>query len=242
VVGDRAVSIAETGGPDIHFTVGTKAGKSFDTKYVFLASGAHRRRLKVPGEDKFEGKGVVYCSICDAPLFKDKTVAVVGGGNAALEAVIDLLPYAPKIYMLVRGAEFRGDAVTQEKVRTHENVKVMFQAEIKEILGDDLVTGVKYLDKAAGEEKELALEGVFVEIGSVPNSDFVKDLVDLNERGEVIVDHKTQQSSHPGIWAAGDVSDVRYKQNNISAGDAVKAVLHIYETMTKTAHPKEPSR
>lgn len=229
--GDMIESIGKSGD---HFFLKSKSGKSFETKYVLLASGAHRKRLGVPGEDKFEGKGVVYCSICDAPLFKDKTVAVVGGGNAALEAVIDLLPYAKKIYVLVRSGELKGDAVTQEKVKTHDNVEVIFNAVMNEVLGNDFVTGARYTDTASSSQKDIALEGVFVEIGSIPNSDMVKDLVDLNERGEVVVDHRTQASSCPGIWAAGDVSDVRYKQNNISAGDAVKATLHIYETMVKS--------
>lgn len=247
--GDLASGIEKTAAG---FTVKTRDGKSLETKYIFLASGSRRRRLGVPGEDKFEGKGVVYCSICDAPLFKDKTVAVVGGGNAGLEAVIDLLPYAKKIYLIVRSGALKGDAVTQEKVATHANVEIIYNATTTEIVGNDFVTGLRYVDtpgspaaagaadsaggaSGAGAPKELALEGVFVEIGALPNSEFVKGLVDMNELGEVIVDHKTQATSLPGIWAAGDVSDVRYKQNNISAGDAVKAVLHIYETITKTA-------
>jgi alkyl hydroperoxide reductase subunit AhpF len=230
LLGDRAEAVERSGEG---FTIKTKNGKTLETKRIFLASGARRKRLGVPGEDKFEGKGVVYCSICDAPLFKDKTVAVVGGGNAGLEAVIDLLPYSKKIYMLVRSGDLKGDAVTQEKVRTHDNVEVIFNAVVEEVLGEDMVTGVRYMDNSANVAKELTLEGVFVQIGSIPNSDFVKGLVELNERGEIIVDHKTQATSCPGIWAAGDVSDVRYKQNNISAGDAVKAVLHIYETITK---------
>jgi alkyl hydroperoxide reductase subunit F len=233
--GDLASGIEKTADG---FVVKTRDGKSFDTKYVFLASGSRRRRLGVPGEDKFEGKGVVYCSICDAPLFKDKTVAVVGGGNAGLEAVIDLLPYAKKIYLIVRSGALKGDAVTQEKVATHANVEVVYNATTSEILGDNFVTGLKYLDSADNSSKEISLDGVFVEIGAVPNSEFVKGLVNLNERGEVVVDHKTQQSSMSGIWAAGDVSDVLYKQNNISAGDAVKAILNIYETIVKTAKAK----
>lgn len=231
VQGDLATGIEKTGGG---FIVKTREGKSLETRFVFLASGSRRRRLGVPGEDKFEGKGVVYCSICDAPLFKDKTVAVVGGGNAGLEAVIDLLPYAKKIYLLVRSNVLKGDAVTQEKVSTHANVQVIYNAVTTEITGAEFVTALRYTDTASNAPQELALDGVFVEIGAVPNSEFVKGIVELNQIGEIVVDHKTQQSSQPGIWAAGDVSDVRYKQNNISAGDAVKAVLNIYETITKS--------
>lgn len=232
IEGDLASGVEKTAGG---FIVKTRDGKSLETKYIFLASGSRRRRLGVPGEDKFEGKGVVYCSICDAPLFKDKTVAVVGGGNAGLEAVIDLLPYAKKIYLIVRSDKLKGDAVTQEKVATHANVQVVYNATTTEITGADFVTGLKYLDSTDNSSKEIALDGVFVEIGAVPNSEFVKGLVDMNERGEVLVDHKTQATSLAGIWAAGDVSDVLYKQNNISAGDAVKAILNIYEKIVKTA-------
>lgn len=218
--------------PDGTFKVILKNGKELTTKYIFVASGSRRRRLNVPGEDKFEGKGVVYCSICDAPLFKDKTVAVVGAGNAGLEAVVDLIPYAKKIYLIARSTP-RGDAVTLEKVKSHPNVEILENVVTEEVRGEDFVSGIVLKDQTSGEKKEIPLDGVFVEIGAVPNSEFVKQIVTLNERGEIVVDHKTQQSSCPGIWAAGDVSDVLYKQNNISAGDAVKAVLNVYETIVK---------
>ncbi len=216
------------------FKVMMKSGKELESKYIFVASGSRRRRLNVPGEDKFEGKGVVYCSICDAPIFKDKIVAIVGGGNAGLEAVIDLLQYAKKIYLIVRGDAPKGDAVTLEKVKSHPNVEIITKAVTEEVKGEAFVTAMVYRDGATNELKELPLEGVFVEIGAVPNSEFAKGVVPLNEKGEIAVDHKTQQSATPGIWAAGDVSDVLYKQNNISAGDAVKAILNIYETIVKS--------
>jgi alkyl hydroperoxide reductase subunit F len=227
--GEKAVSVEKLAGGG--FKTSLKSGKELEAKNLLIASGSRRSRLGVPGEDKFEGKGVVYCSICDAPLFGGKTVAVVGGGNAGLEAVIDLIPYAKKIYLLVRSGSPKGDAVTLEKVKTHPNVEIIVNTLVEVIEGADFVTAVECT--SAGEKKTIPVEGVFVEIGAVPNSDFIKNLVDLNERGEIIVDHKTQQSSTPGIWAAGDVSDVLYKQNNISAGDAVKAILNIHETMVK---------
>ena len=221
---------------DGSFKVLLKSGKEVITKYIFIGSGSRRRRLSVPGEDKFEGKGVVYCSICDAPLFEGKTVAVVGGGNAGLEAVIDLIQYATKIYLFVRGEAPKGDAVTLEKVKNSEKVTILTNAVVEEVLGENFVSGVKYLDKLTNESKELPLEGVFVEVGAVPNTEFIKTLVQLNEKGEIIADPKTQQAiGAPGIWAAGDATDVLYKQNNISAGDAVKAILNIYETIVKTA-------
>jgi len=215
------------------FDVVTKGGKTFETKYILMASGCRRKKLGIPGEAEFDGKGVVYCSTCDAPIFGGKTVVVVGGGNSALESVVDLLPYASKIYLMVRSDVMRGDPVTQEKLKSHPQVEILFNAAPQEVIGKDFVTGLRYKDAKTGEQKELALDGVFVEIGLVPNSDFVKDLVTLNEFGHVIVDHKTQQTSCPGIWAAGDVSDVLYDQNNISVGDSIKAVLNIYDRVKK---------
>ena len=215
------------------FSITTKNGKSFEAKYILLSSGSRRKHLNIPGETTFEGKGVVYCSICDAPLFGGKTVAVVGGGNSALESVIDCLPYASKVYMMVRSEVLRGDPVTQDKVKGHENVKIIWNAVPQEILGKDAVEGLRYKDAKSGEIKNLALEGVFVEIGLTPNSDFVKDLVKLDDYGEVIVNDRTQETSCPGIWAAGDVTNALYKQNNISVGDSVKAVLNIYDRIKK---------
>lgn len=218
-------------GTDAGFSVATRDGKTYETKYVLIASGSSRKKLGIPGEKEFDGKGVVYCSTCDAPLFKGKTVAVVGGGNSALESVVDLFPYASKIYLIVRGDILKGDPVTQEKIKSHPNVEIMFGAVTKEVIGSSFVSGLKIMDTKANEEKTLAVEGVFVEIGLIPNSDFVKDIVKLDERNEIIVDHKTEETSCPGIWAVGDVSDVLYKQNNVSAGDAVKAVLNIYDAL-----------
>lgn len=215
------------------FNVFTKNGKSFETKTALICSGSRHKKLGVPGEDKLNGKGVVYCSTCDAPLFGGKTVAVVGAGNAGLEAVRDLFSYAKKIYLLVRSDKVKGDPITFEEVKVNSKVEILYQAEVKEILGDNSVMGIKYLDKNKNQSEELKLDGVFVEIGTVPNSDIVKELVKLDQRGQIIVDHKTQMSSLPGIWAAGDVSDVLYKQNNISAGDAIKAVLNIYDYLNK---------
>lgn len=216
------------------FLLQTKNEKTVETKYILLATGASHRKLGVPGEKEFDGKGVFYCSICDAPVMKGKTAVVVGGGNAGLEAVIDLLPYAEKIYLLARSDALKGDPITQEKVKANPKVEIIYRATTTEIVGKDLVTGLRYTD-ASGASRELAVSGVFVEIGAVSNSGVVKDLVTLNERGEVVVDHKTMQSSNANIWAVGDVSDVLYKQNNISAGDAVKAILNIYDRLIKGA-------
>lgn len=210
------------------FLVETDKGGRYETKAVVVTSGSRRRRLGVPGEDTFDGKGVAFCSTCDAPIFAGKRVAVVGGGNAGLEAVVDLFPYATQIYLLHRADQLKGDPITQEQVKTSSKVELILNAETQEILGEKFVTGLSYKDAKSGEVKELAVDGVFVEIGAVPNSEIVKGLVELNPYGEVVIDHKTGATSKPGIFAAGDVTDEMYKQNNISAGDGVTAALSAY--------------
>src|SRR3989344_1963299 len=214
------------------FKIETDSGE-YESKALILTIGARRRKLNVPGEQKFEGKGVVYCSTCDAPLFPDKKVAVIGGGNAGLEAVVDLFPYAEHITLLIRGDMMKGDPATQDEIKNNSKVEVIFNAETKEILGDKFVTSLKYKDLKSSEIKELKLDGVFVEIGSVPNSEIVKDLVELDQWGQVKIDSKHGSTSCHGIFAAGDITDDPYKQNNISAGDAVKAALAAYSYLQK---------
>lgn len=213
---------------DGEFVVETNTGGVYETKTIIVASGASRRKLNIPGEKEFDGKGVAYCSICDAPLFGGRDVAVVGGGNAGLEAVVDLLPYAKHIYLMEYSDQLKGDPVTQEKIKQSEKVTIIYNAESVRVEGEKFMNAIVYKDRASGEEKKLDVGGVFVEIGSVPNSDFVKDLVETNKIGEILIDHKTAATSCEGIWAAGDVTDEMYKQNNISAGDAVKAALSVY--------------
>ena len=230
VDGDLVEEVSRAGE---NFKVRTKNGKIFETKYLLVASGSRRRKLGIPGEKEFDGKGVFYCSTCDAPLMGEKTVAVIGSGNAGLEAALDLIPYAKKIYLIERSGEIKGDPITFEKIKASGKVEVILGAETQEITGKDFASGLTYKDTRTGGKKELALDGIFVEIGAIPNSDFLDGLVELNTFKEIVVDHKTQQASSPGIWAVGDVSDVLYKQNNISAGDAIKAILNIYEKLSK---------
>ena len=227
---DRVIAVGKSGAG---WSLTTKNGKTFEAKCILLASGSRRKKLGIPGEKELDGKGVVYCSTCDAPIFKNKTVAVVGGGNSALESVVDLLPYASKIYLLVRSEILKGDPVTQDTIKRHPNVEIIFNAVPQEILGSNFVTGIRYKEAKNGGMKELALDGVFVEIGLAPNSDFVKELVNRDDYGAVVVDPRTQATSAAGIWAVGDVTDCLYKQNNISAGDAVKAALNIYDYIKK---------
>ncbi len=227
---EKVIKVSKT---NFGFLVETNNGKKIETKTVLITSGSKKRELDVKGEYKFKGKGVCYCTTCDAPLFKNKIVAMIGDGNSALDGVVDLLPYASKIYLLVRSNKLKGDAITQERMGKSEKVEIVFNASILEILGESFVEGIKYKDNVSGEEKILEVKGVFVEIGAIPNSELVKNLVDLNEKEEIKVDHKTGASSLIGVWSAGDVSDALYKQNNIAVGDAIKAVLNIYDYLQK---------
>ena len=219
---------ARTGGRPCNFEVTTEGGKIYEGKALILASGARRKKLGVSGEEEFNGKGVVFCSTCDAPLFGGKDVVVVGGGNAGVEAVIDLLPYANHIYLLHRSETLKADPATVEEMKKNSKVELILNAETVKIEGDKFVTSLTYKNKKTGEEKTLPVGGVFVEIGSTPNSEIVKGIVDIDSWGQVIMDSKHASTSHPGIFAAGDVTDDPYKQNNISAGDAVKAALAAY--------------
>jgi len=228
---ERAALVSEKGND---FEVRTEQGNTYEGKTLILAAGARRRKLGVPGEEQFNGKGVAYCSTCDAPLFGGKKVVVVGGGNAGLEAVQDLFPYASEVWMLERDAALRGDQVTQEEIKKNPKFKgAIFHAVISEITGDQFMNGVRYTDSETGEKKEFAADGIFIEIGSLPNSEMVKDLVELDQWGQVKIDSKHASTSHPGIFAAGDITDDPYKQNNISAGDAVKAALAAYAYLLK---------
>lgn len=227
----QELSTSETGGPI--FEAETDRNKRYRTRAIIVASGQKRRKLEVPGAEEFEGRGVVYCASCDAPLFKGKEVAVIGGGNAGLESAQQLLEYATRIYILEYGQEFRGDTITKEKVFSDQRVVPLTSAQTIEIKGDKFVKGLVYLNRQSGEKKEISVQGVFIEIGSVPNSEFIKNLVKTNQGGEIIIDNRTCRTSLEGIWAAGDVTDQPYKQNNISMGDAVKALEDFYLWLQK---------
>lgn len=213
---------------DSGFLVITDQGQ-YESRAVIVTSGGQHRRLQVPGEKEFEGKGVAYCSTCDAPFYKGKTVAVIGAGNSGLEAVVDLLPYANKVYLLNRREDIKGDPTTLEQI-SKESDRVVFynQTIVTAVQGDQTVKAISTKNLATGQEDSLSVDGVFVEIGMIPNGDLVKDLVDTNERNEIKIDHKTAATSCSGIFAAGDVTDAVYKQSNIAAGDGVKAALSAY--------------
>lgn len=211
-------------------------GEQFKTKTVLVALGSSYRKLGIPGEKEFAGKGVFYCSTCDAPLMKNKTAIVVGGGNSGFYAVLDLLPHASKIYVLEYGDAFRADPIYIDKAKASGKVEFITMAKTSEIIGgseNGFVSAIKYEDRQSKEIKEIKTDGVFVAIGYVPNSGIVKDLVKTSEQGKILVDHQTQKASLEGIWAAGDITDVLYGQINVAIGDAIKAVLNINDYFKK---------
>ena len=196
----------------------------YESKTVIISSGKRSKELGVPGEQEFKNKGLTYCATCDGPLFNGRDVAVVGGGNSALDAVLQLINIAKKIYVINVAAEFTGDEIMKEKVKNNSKISVFNNAKVKGILGDKFVRGIKinHQDK----EKELSVQGVFVEIGLVPNSGFAKDL-EKNKYGEIKV-NSYNQTNISGIFAAGDVTDVPEKQIIIAAGEGSKAALSAF--------------
>lgn len=209
------------------FVVKTNANE-YKTKTVLVTAGSARRKLNVPGAEALEHKGITYCASCDGPLFADMDVAVIGGGNAGFETAAQLLAYAKSVTLIHKNKDFKADPATVKKVLANPKMKVLRSAAILEIKGDKFVTGLVYENKESGGPKELSVQGIFVEIGGSPSTDFLGDLVKTTPYKQIIVDPRTQQTSLPGIWAAGDCTDGLYHQNNIAAGDAVKALEDIY--------------
>jgi alkyl hydroperoxide reductase subunit F len=222
--GERIVLVSKK---DSNFVIKTDKGE-YEAKTILIATGSSRRKLDIIGAMQFENKGITYCASCDGPLFSGKDVTVIGGGNAGFETASQLLAYAKSVTLLNRSSEFKADPVTIEKVLSHPNMKAIMSSIPKEIKGDKFVTGIIYEDTVKKETYEIATEGVFVEIGLIPSTEYAKDVVPLNEYGQIILDPKTQQSQTKGIWAAGDCTDSLYHQNNIAAGDAVRALEDIY--------------
>lgn len=205
----------------------TASGRKIPARALIVATGAHKRRLNVPGEDRLAGKGVVYCSTCDGPLFRDSRIAIVGGGNSGLEAAIEMNGIAQSV-VLVSSRGLTGDEILQGKVRAADRVQVLAGHRPVEIHGDDRVDGLTVADVDTGHQERLEVDGVFIEIGLYPNSEFVVDLLDCNERGEIRVDAKGATGVQ-GIFAAGDVTAGRPKQVVVAAGDGANAALSAFE-------------
>jgi len=213
---------------DTGFNVTLESGTSIASKVVLIATGSSRRKLGIPGSNTFEHKGVVYCASCDGPVFSGMNVVVVGGGNAGFESAAQLLAYCPVVTLLNRGETFRADAITVEKLSQNPKLTIIKNAIPAEVHGEKFVTGISYTDALTGEIKKIDCGGVFVEIGQIPATGLVRGLVDMTEGGQIKIDARTQKTSLPGVWAAGDCTDVLYHQNNIAAGDAVRALEDIY--------------
>ena len=216
-----------------------ESGASLKAKSVVIATGARWRELNVPGEKEYRNKGVAYCPHCDGPLFKGKRVSVVGGGNSGVEAAIDLAGIVGHVTLLEFDAKLRADEVLQRKLRSLPNVTVITDAQTTEVTGDgNKVNGMRYTDRKTGESKSIALEGIFVQIGLLPNTDWLKGTVALSNRGEIEVDAKGQ-TSVPGVFAAGDVTTVPYKQIIIAMGEGSKAALSAFDHLIRTSAPAE---
>ena len=218
----------ESGRPTSEFKVKTDSKEEFLTKTVLITTGSGRKQLEAKNADKLEHKGLTYCATCDGPLFADADVVVVGGGNAAFESAAQLLAYCKSVTLLHRSETFRADEITVEKVLKNPKIKAVKNVDILEIKGDKFVEGIVYKDKATGKETELKVSGIFVEIGQIPNTGFATDLTALDQIGRIKINPLNQKTSVSGVWAAGDCTDVLYHQNNIAAGDAVRALEAIY--------------
>jgi len=214
-------------------------GATLKAKTVVIATGARWRQMNVPGENEYRNKGVTYCPHCDGPLFKGKRVAVIGGGNSGVEAAIDLAGIVKHVTLLEFDSQLRADAVLQRKLNSLPNVTVITSAQTTEVFGDgQKLSGLRYKDRNSGEIKTVELEGIFVQIGLLPNSDWLKGTVQLSPRGEVEVDTHGR-TSVPGVFAAGDVTTVPYKQIIIAAGEGSKAALSAFDHLIRTSAPAE---
>src|SRR5690606_12178077 len=219
-------------------TVELESGARVRGRSVVLATGARWRQLGVPGEDQYRNKGVAYCPHCDGPLFKGKRVAVVGGGNSGVEAAIDLAGIVGHVTLIEFDGALRADEVLQRKLRSLANVRVITSAQTTEVLGDGKrVTGLVYRDRVGGDSHRVELEGVFVQIGLLPNTEWLKGTVELSPRGEIVVD-AAGRTSLPGVFAAGDATTVPYKQIVIAMGEGAKAALSAFDHLIRSSSPQ----
>ncbi|PXX92695.1 alkyl hydroperoxide reductase subunit F [Marinobacter vulgaris] len=210
-------------------------GASLKARTLILSTGARWRQLGVPGEEEYRNKGVAYCPHCDGPLFKGKRVAVVGGGNSGVEAAIDLAGIVGHVTLLEFAAELKADEVLQKKLRSLKNVEILTSAQTTEVVGENgKVSGLNYKDRNSSEEHHVALEGVFIQIGLIPNTEWLKGSIELSQHGEIIVDERGE-TSIPGIFAAGDATTVPYKQIVISMGDGSKAALSAFDFLIRNS-------
>ncbi|RLG95757.1 hypothetical protein DRO27_03375 [Candidatus Bathyarchaeota archaeon] len=232
-IGSKVVSMKKQGDS---FEVVTEEGARYSGRAIILCTGMEYTRLGVPGEDRLIGKGIGFCATCDAPLYRGKNVAVVGGGNSAFTAVRDLLGYADRITLIHRRGEFTADKVLMDEVLSSEKVTLQPSSQVKEFHGDTRLTGLT-LKESDGAEIKLGFDGVFIEIGLTPNSEIAKGIVDLNEQGEIMID-LVGSTSVPGVFAAGDVTEIEEKQISIAVGQGTSAALKAYSFIHLTGLKK----
>jgi len=203
--------------------------EEYKTKTIIIAMGLAPRRLAIPGEEEFSGKGVSYCANCDGPFYKEKTVAVVGGGNAALDAAEVMSKIAKKVYLIHRREEFKGFETLVDEVKKRENIELILNSEPKEISGQTKVEKIRVLNNKTGEEKELAIDGVFIEVGRIAHTDLVAEFAERDNGNQIMVDEKNMTKT-PGLFAAGDVTNKsEFKQITIAMGQATIAALAAYQ-------------
>ena len=225
MTGIRAKNIKKT---DSAIRVTLENDAVLETKTAIISTGASWRKLNIPGEDRLINKGVAFCPHCDGPLFENKDVAVIGGGNSGVEAAIDLAGIVKHVTVFEYSDELKADSVLQDRLRSLSNVDIKTKARTTEVIGEDHVTGIKYEDMNTGEEQVVNLDGIFVQIGLVPNTSWISDAVELNGRGEVVID-RNNSTNVPGIFAAGDVTDQKNKQIIISMGAGANAALNAFD-------------
>lgn len=216
------------------FKISTAFGENFEAFSVIITTGGDPRPLEVEGEKEFIGKGVSYCALCDGPIFHDKTVAVVGGGNSAFETALFLSNYVKKIFILEFSAEVKADEENQKLVLNTGKAEIITSAKVLKIEGDKFVNSLTYYDLIKKQENKIKIDGVFIEIGYAPATAFVKNLVDFSERDEIITDLESYATKTPGLFAAGDCNKGKYKQIIAAAGEGAKAALSAYEYLQKT--------
>lgn len=210
------------------FSVVTESDKVYKTKAIIISTGSSRRKLEILNADKYEHKGITYCASCDGPLFADQDVAVIGGGNAGFETAMQLVAYCKSVTLLESGLDFKADKITIDKISENPKFKSFKNVELLKVDGEQFVNSLTFKNKETGEEQTINTTGIFVEIGQTPNTSFAKNVLDIDKFGRIIVDPRTQMTTCPGIWAAGDCTDGKYHQNNIATGDAVKALEDAY--------------
>ncbi len=216
---------------DNSFRIGLANGETYESKALILAYGKVPKSLGIEGEEKFIGRGVSTCVTCDAPLYKNRDVAIIGGGNSAIEGALELATIARKVYLIHRRDTFRADEITVEKLKSFSNIEIVLNSVPLKIIGDKNVEGIEVENVVTKERKQLKVDGVFIEIGYIVDTSFVQHLVKVNEKKEIVVDDRGNTSC-PGIFAAGDITPVLYKQTVIAAGDGAKAALECYRWLT----------